>query len=44
MTTYSSPYMFASAVIAVNTEMVTEEITSYAKLTDGLYMKMRCNI
>ncbi|WP_418462679.1 ABC transporter substrate-binding protein [Frisingicoccus sp.] len=30
--TYSVPYMFASAVIAVNTDVITDEITSYADL------------
>lgn len=35
--TYSLPYMFASAVIAVNTDVITDEITSYADLLNTEY-------
>lgn len=35
--TYSLPYMFASAVIAVNTDVITDEITSYADLLKPEY-------
>ena len=35
--TYSVPYMFASAVIAVNTDVITDEITSYADLLNSDY-------
>lgn len=34
---YSLPYMFASAVIAVNTDVITDEITSYADLLKPEY-------
>lgn len=35
--TYSLPYMFASAVIAVDKAVIDEDITSYAQLTDPKY-------
>lgn len=35
--TYSVPYMFASAVIAVNTDVIQDEITSYADLLKEEY-------
>ena len=35
--TYSVPYMFASAVIAVNTDVIKDEITSYADLLNPEY-------
>lgn len=35
--TYSFPYMFATAVIAVNKAVVDEDITSYAQLLDSKY-------
>ena len=34
---YSLPYMFASAVIAVNTDVITDDITSYADLLNPAY-------
>lgn len=34
---YSLPYMFASAVIAVNTDVISEEIDSYSDLTKEEY-------
>lgn len=35
--TYSVPYMFASAVIAVNTDVISDEIDSYADLLNEVY-------
>ena len=35
--TYSLPYMFASAIIAVNTDVITDDITGYADLLDPKY-------